>query len=152
MADTCPAKKSLDGIQGEVDPRPVIQGHTRTRAQVCELGDGGVCELRGATSQEGRGRSNFLLEEAVVSSLFALLTDNRSQDGNRRRLVAAVSGKDGLLNRQNSEDNVGKGLGKSYSIIEIVDREVVLAGLDCGVFCVGENSVGSEDVDLFQLY
>ena len=33
MADTRPTKKSLDGIQGEVDR--YTQGYTRTREQVC---------------------------------------------------------------------------------------------------------------------
>ena len=91
------------------------------------------------------------MDEAVVSILFTLLADNRSNDRDKSGLVAAVSGEEGLCDGQDAESHIRKGLSKSDRIIEIIDRKVVFAGLDCGIFCVGEDTVSGEGMDCFLL-
>lgn len=91
------------------------------------------------------------MEEAVVSILFTFLADNRTKDGDKSGLVAAVGGEEGLCDGQDAESHIRKGLGKSDRIIEIVDREVIFAGLDGGIFGVGEDTVSGEGMDCFLL-
>jgi hypothetical protein len=52
---------------------------------------------------------------------------------------------------EDAEDEGGEGLGEGEGGGEVGDGEGVLAGLDGGAFCVGEDAVGGEDVDLFLL-
>lgn len=50
---------------------------------------------------------------------------------------------------EDAEDEFGEGLGEGEGGGEVGDGKGVLAGLDGGAFCVGEDAVGGEDVDLF---
>jgi len=91
------------------------------------------------------------LQIAVVPDLLAFLTDDRADDGNESGFVAAVAGEETLGYGEDAEDDFGEGFGQGDGVVEVVDGEIVLAGLDGGVLGVSEDAVGGEDVDLFLL-
>ncbi len=79
------------------------------------------------------------------------MTNDGPNNGDQTSLVSAVRGKESLCDWQNTEDNFRKGLCKSDRIIEVVDRKIILGGLDCGNICVGEDTVGGKGMELFLL-
>jgi len=104
-----------------------------------------------ASGQQRRGRSDLLLEIAVVANLLAFLANDGANNGNECCFVAAVGSKKTLGDWEDTEDNFGEGFGQCDGIVEVIYWEGVLAGLDGGVFCGGEDAVGGQDVDLFLL-
>lgn len=91
------------------------------------------------------------MQRAVVADLLSLLADDGSEDLYESNLVTTVGGEDRLSDGQDTEDDFGEGLGEGDGVFEIVDWELIFAGLNGLGFGVGEDTVGGEDVDFLLL-
>ena len=76
---------------------------------------------------------------------------NRADNGYETGLLSAVYGEASLCDGEDAEHNVGECLSEKDRVVEIVDREGVLARLDLGAVCAGEDSICAKSVDFFLL-
>lgn len=109
---------------------------------------GSESELRTRGSEERCSAGDLLLEEAVETVLLALLCNDGAEDLDQGSLLTSILGPDGLCQWEDSENDVGEGLSKSNGIVKGGDWEVVLAWLDRGCLCIGEDGVSAICVDL----
>ena len=111
------------------------------------LEDGVECEVAGTGSQEWERGRRLAEDFAVEAVLLALLADDRANTTDQ--LVVTVISEDGLDVWESAEDDIGELRGESDGVIEVVDRELVLAWLDRLAGELIECAVGVELVELF---
>jgi len=112
------------------------------------LVEGGEGKVSGAGGQEWEGAGDLPLEAAVVSVLLTLLTDDRGNASDQTSV--AISAHECCDILQRAQDNIGESGGKSESVLQVVDGEVVLARKDRSIRVeLGEGVVSIDGMQLF---
>ncbi len=111
----------------------------------------GERKARGPARQKRRRGRRLLLYRPIEADLLAFLREDGAEERDQGALVGGVGGEDGLGFGQGPEDDVGEGLGEGDGLGEAGDGELVLAGLDGGVFGAGEDAVDARGVEFLLL-
>jgi len=110
-----------------------------------ERGEG---EVPCAGCQEGKGAGDLVLELAVEAVLFTFLPDNGGDAPDQTGVAIGTHKSRNVLKR--AQDHIGESGGKGDGIVEVVDREVVLARLHWSVGVeLRQGVVGVDGVELF---
>lgn len=103
-------------------------------------------ELSGTSSEERKSGWDLAQDLSVVAVLLTLLANDGADTVDQTSITVDTEAMLDIL--EGTEDDVGEGGGKGNGILEVVDREAVLAGLNGAGVEVGQSIVGVQCVEL----